>query len=94
MEWKKIAQGIYNTIVVKEEVEKIADERIAICRNCEFDSKVAGRKGYERCLNCKCNLNWKTHSLSAECPISKWKAIEGISHDESNKIDEITGNDD
>jgi len=94
MEWKKIAEGVYNTIVVKQEVEKIAEERIAICRKCSFDSKVVGRKGYERCLKCKCNLNWKTHSLSASCPIDKWQAVEGISHDESNKIDEITGNDD
>lgn len=37
---KHIIEGITNSIFVKEEVEKIADERYEICKVCPKNSKV------------------------------------------------------
>lgn len=77
--FKHIIEGIVNTVQAKEEVEIIAKERYEICSSCKFNSSNA--KDYksilpfEHCTLCKCNLEFKTHSLHAQCPISKWLAV-------------------
>ena len=92
--FKKLGEGIWNThFDVKQEVEQVAEERMEICRKCEYNSTNKGRPGTEKCLQCGCVLRWKTHSLSSSCPLEKWKAIEGVTDDLSNHIDTITGND-
>lgn len=87
MDWNKITEGIYNSIVVKEEVASIADKRRAICNKCPNNTKGL----IPQCSICNCILKWKTHSMSAACPIGKWEA-EILSDDLSNQIDKITNN--
>jgi len=72
---KGIFEGITNSIFVKEEVEKIAAQRIAICERCPHyspNAKARGEKFTRRdkhCRDCKCNMYLKTRSLAAECPL-------------------------
>lgn len=74
----KITEGFINTIFKKEEIEAIAKARFKICENCEmFDLK--GDKCFAPgtqpcCGNCGCSLNFKTRSLSSNCPLEKWDA--------------------
>lgn len=76
---KHILEGIVNTIQAKESVEAIASERYAICKECKFNSSNAENYKsllpFEHCTICKCNLQFKTHSLHAQCPISKWLPV-------------------
>lgn len=92
---KGILEGTRNSIFVKEEVEKVAAERIATCRGCEFNSEVARandasilRKD-EHCLKCGCNLHLKTRALSAQCPLDPplWTSL--ASDEETQKILEV-----
>lgn len=95
MEWKQIAEGIYNSTFIKEAVEEVAKERMDICNECLYNSKNSLNPFIfmfpKYCRECKCNLKWKTHSMSASCPLSKWEA-QLESDEESNEIDKITGN--
>lgn len=92
---KGIIEGTRNSIFVKEEVEKVAAERIAICRTCPFNSEVARTNGEtilrtdEHCLKCGCNLHLKTRALSAQCPLEPplWASI--ASDEETKKIMEV-----
>ncbi len=84
IEWKKIVEGIKNTYFppkdLKEFIEETAKERLAICRKCPFDSENGKKQGYttvrpdEHCMECACNLEWKSRSLSSECPHKFWLA--------------------
>jgi hypothetical protein len=83
--WKnrnKILEGLRNSVFKRDDVELIANERIAICRSneCGFHdpngiSEAAVAKGKESCGSCGCKLSWKTRSLSSNCPINSWEAI-------------------
>ena len=87
--WKskwKILQGLYNTLVVKPEIEKIAYERMAICLQCPlYDAVGTGCviPGTQPCCNslkggCGCKLHLLQRSLSSECSHPdgpKWKAV-------------------
>lgn len=94
LEPKKILEGLTNSVFLKAEVEKIARERLKICSGCDYDSKKRKTGGLHQCLYCSCLLKWKTRSLSSSCPLPqpRWEAVEGIDHDLSNQIDELTGN--
>ena len=78
--FKHIAEGIANRIIVKEEVEKIALQREDICAACPHNSKEAEIKGLSllrpdyHCTICFCNIRTKSRSLSSECPEGKWEA--------------------
>lgn len=78
---KGIIEGVWNSIFVKETIEKIAEERMSICKGCSLNSDH--QKKYNKyktfrpdfhCTSCGCNLHAKTRSLSQECPLKKWKA--------------------
>lgn len=92
---KGILEGINNSIFVKDSIEKIAEERISICRTCPYNSEVARANGDsimrkdEHCLNCGCNLHLKTRALSAQCPLTPplWTSL--ASNEESQKILEV-----
>lgn len=79
---REILDGIKNSVFVKEEVEKIANERYAICKGCDKistapDDELKG-KNYnklrpdEHCTICACNIHAKVRSLKTKCPIDKW----------------------
>jgi len=73
LEIGKLLEGIGNSIWVKEEVEKIAAERIAHCNSCPHYSpnipnlQVTRRDKF--CTDCGCNMYLKTRALSAQCPL-------------------------
>jgi hypothetical protein len=47
-----------------------AEERLEICKGCEFFIKTTGQ-----CKKCGCLMQAKTKLPNAECPIGKWKQI-------------------
>jgi|APFre7841882654_1041346.scaffolds.fasta_scaffold00931_11 hypothetical protein len=75
VEFGKLLEGIGNAIFIKEEIEKIAAERIAICELCSHyspNAKLAGATFTRKdkfCLDCGCNMYLKTRALSAFCPL-------------------------
>lgn len=84
---KHILEGIANSIFVKEEVEKIANERHEICKTCPHNSSNSKEEFFEagkyfselrpdeHCTKCACNLHAKTRSLHTDCPMGKWPAV-------------------
>ena len=96
---KHIFEGIKNSIFVKEEVEKIANERYIICSTCPKNSKnkdmndlgpyYSNLRPDEHCSECACNLHAKVRSLHTECPLTKWLAV--ATPEESVKIIEVIG---
>lgn len=92
---KQIMEGLKNTMFKNDEVEIIAEKRLAICRSneCGFydehgTSEAVVVKGSESCGNCGCNLKLKTRCLSCACPINKWLAV--ISEAENDLLNEET----
>lgn len=80
--WKmkgKILEGIKNNVFKKEHVEEIAESRFAICNICSHldtkGDKCAVPGTQPCCGDCGCKLDWKTRSLSSECPKGFWKAV-------------------
>lgn len=98
--WKvkgQILEGVTNSIFKKEDVEFIATERMEICRKCHlYDTSGDGCMvpGTQPCCNekhggCGCSLDFKTRSLSSDCPLGKWKAV--VSEKEEDAIKEKLG---
>lgn len=86
--WKnkgQIMEGIKNSIFKREDVEDIALQRMAICKDCDLiDHKGTGCmvSGTGPCCDinkggCGCSLGFKTRSLSSSCPLEtpKWEAV-------------------
>jgi len=79
---KGILEGIWNSVFIKKEIEKIAKEREDICRNhCLMNSDAQKEMNNYKtfrpdfhCTVCGCDLHLKTRALSQECPLGKWKA--------------------
>ena len=91
IDFKGILEGAWNSIFVKESIEKIAKERMDICKNCPFNSDYAkANKGYKtaridfHCIQCGCDLHLKTRCLSCSCPLNKW--LEYVSQEEEYQI--------
>lgn len=54
-----------------KEKYKEADERMNICKQCEYLEQKA-----KKCQICGCFMEFKTKWPSASCPIGKWTAKE------------------
>lgn len=101
--WKskgQIVEGITNSIFKKEDVEKVAAARLAICIECPSklythdDSKGCIAPGTSPCCNlslggCGCSLGFKTRSLSATCEKGHWDAE--LSQQEEDKLNAKLG---
>lgn len=104
--WKEknqIVEGIKNSVFKKEDVEEVANQRLAICRTnaCGFydpegKSENAYFRGIESCGQCGCNLTWLTRSLSSSCSLIHeegrtplWDAV--LSKEENNDLKEKLG---
>ena len=85
--WKnkgQILEGIANSVFKREDVEIIAQHRMAICKKCPskcYDETGKGcmMPGTQPCCDernggCGCSLSLKTRSLSSECPNYHWYA--------------------
>ena len=83
MSFSQILEGWRNHIIppheMKDVINKTSEERMSVCRNCEWFSK--NREDYktlrpdEHCTNCGCTLSAKTKCLSCSCPINLWDAV-------------------
>ena len=72
---KGIITGLTNSIFIKEEVEKVATYRLAICNTCEHFSPNIKKKGLQVlrkdkfCADCGCNMHLKVRDLAMQCPL-------------------------
>lgn len=83
MSFSQILEGWRNHIIPPQEmknvINKTSEERMSICKKCEWFSK--NRENYttlrpdEHCTNCGCTLSAKTKCLSCSCPINLWDAV-------------------
>lgn len=81
VDWKGLMEGAWNSMFVKQSVEKISQERTQICEGCSHNSdhqkKYNNYKTFRpdfHCTVCGCDLHMKTRSMSSECPMNKWQA--------------------
>lgn len=84
---KKIIQGIWNSYFGSDPTNKIAQNRLYICRTeCPYYDhdgswEKAYVKGKEACGICGCNLEFLTHSMESQCSMIEigkdplWKAV-------------------
>ena len=92
--WAHIYEGWRNHLVppseIKELILETSNERLAICNECEYNSKVAGKRGPARCMDCGCPLIAKTKCLSCYCelPSPRWDAVL------TEELEEILNNED
>lgn len=88
MSFKQIFEGWRNNLLppesLKEQIQQVSDERLAICRGCMYNSVKAAADGTkfstswrpdEHCISCGCTLAAKTKCLSCACPLGKWAAL-------------------
>jgi hypothetical protein len=101
--WKskgQIMEGVTNSIFKKEDVEEIAEQRMAICSKCPLcksDDKACMVPGTSPCCDqrqggCGCSLKFKIRSLSSACPHPdgpKWEAE--ISQEEEDQLNQKLG---
>ncbi len=84
----QIFEGIKNSIIRDETVEEISRLRYDICDECEHKGRKCAVKGTAPCCNeCGCSLNFKTRSLSSECPLGKWQAI--ITEEQEEELEKL-----
>jgi len=77
--WSKrhrILEGIKNYMVKTDHVEKIAEVRMSICKECPLID-LKGTKCFAPgtqpcCGSCGCSLEFKTRSVGDTCPEGKW----------------------
>jgi len=75
----QIYEGWKNMLVpsseLKDTIEKISAERMAICNSCMYHSKNHPiTVPYDHCIECGCMLKAKAACLSCECPKKYWLA--------------------
>jgi hypothetical protein len=101
--WKakgQILEGVTNSIFKKEDVEEIAEQRMAICADCPLytnEDKGCMVPGTTPCCDerqggCGCSLGFKLRSLSSSCPHPdgpKWEAI--VTQEEEDQINQKLG---
>jgi hypothetical protein len=78
----------------KEHIEEIYNERLEICKGCEFIDKTGEKCAMPNtqpcCGKCGCSLKFKLRSLSSDCPVDKWKAV--LTEDEEDKLNKTLDN--
>lgn len=67
-----ILEGVANSILIKQEIEKVAKSRLEICHSCTYfdptgTSPKATIKGLPSCSACGCVLHLKVHCMSCNC---------------------------
>lgn len=95
---KGIFEGAWNSVFVKDSVEKVHHERLSICQECPYNStNMKANSGYKsfrpdfHCAICGCNLDMKTRCMSCECPQGKWRAL--LSEAEEKEMTDKLGKD-
>ena len=88
MSLSEIYEGWRNELIppshLKEQIQKVSNERFEICKVCEWNSVNRKRNENYRtirldahCTKCGCTISAKTKCLSCRCPLPspKWKAV-------------------
>lgn len=75
-----IAEGFKNYVFENEQIERIAEQRAAICAACPKVKKYSLYKfiGQYGCSVCKCAVAAKVRSLEEQCPHpdgARWEAV-------------------
>ena len=84
----QILEGITNRIIKDKFVEEVSAERMSICDKCPSKGNECAIPGTGPCCNeCGCSLNFKTRSLSSECPLDKWSAL--LTDEEEDKLENL-----
>ena len=95
--WHNIIEGWSNHLIptkqLKELINSTSVGRLEICRDCQWNSKNAHKRGIERCLDCGCPLVAKTKCLSCYCELipSKWDKVITEEQEELLTNDESPG---
>ena len=63
-----IFEGWKNSIIINEDVEAFAIQRLKICFNCEHRNTVM----YNKCGKCGCPISKKVRARKSTCPVGKW----------------------
>ena len=75
----EVYEGVKNSVFKKDYVEKIADHRWKVCKDCkhlDINGKTCAAPGTQPCCeDCGCSLAFKTRSLASSCPKGKWKEL-------------------
>ena len=72
---------------MKEQIELVSTERMAICDSCVNHSKNHKTVRPDvHCVSCGCTLSAKTKCLSCKCPINKWTAV--LNDEQQDKLEE------
>ena len=84
----KIMEGITNTVFIRKEVERIADQRMRTCNVCPHQDKTGETcivPGTAPCCKlCGCSLKLKIRALSAACDDNRWPAV--LSPEEEDQV--------
>jgi hypothetical protein len=87
--WKN---NLFPAADMKDYINKIGEERMAICEGCEFIStKHKSVRPDVHCTDCGCMLAAKTKCLSCWCPKDKWKAVIASREEEEQLKTEMNG---
>ena len=88
---KQIMEGVTNSIIRDEFVEKIAAIRMEPCNACvrkDDTGEFCALTGSQPCCQlCGCSLKFKVRSLSSDCPDLRWKAV--VSEEDEDKLDKL-----
>jgi uncharacterized protein DUF6171 len=89
IDWAGIREGLKNQIAPLEEdrvlIEQTREERMAICRECEYYKMFMGVT--PQCGHCGCILKTKTSCPHCQCPINKWMPV--LTKQETEKLKEL-----
>ena len=104
-DWKNIMEGTINSIFVRDSVEKVAEQRMNICKTCDFDSEVQRNRGTHlprldhHCTACGCILHLKVRCIACNCGIERLNEKTGSTlplrwfaqtdQETGNKIDDL-----
>lgn len=88
---KEIMEGIKNSIIRDKFVEEVASDRMNICTACiykDVDGSECLVPGTQPCCKlCGCSLEFKTRSLSSDCPDNRWLGL--ISEEDEDNLDKL-----
>jgi len=93
MSLRQIYEGWKNHLLpdeyMKDVIQQVSDERLAICRACPFNSLNAVNyhtiRTDEHCTDCGCSLIPKSKCLSCSCPQDKWGPV--VTPEQEKEID-------
>lgn len=67
-----IRKAVSGTALANGEVEKLAEQRLAICKACKKADGSNCLSETNRCCNCTCDMEAKARVNNMVCPLGKW----------------------